>query len=44
MGGGFNKENFSFLYSNEEISFWFKSRNKMIIWLIYKYLCSFKKF
>lgn len=44
MCQGFNKECFKDLYKDEENSFWFNSRNKLIIWVIKKYFCDFSKF
>ncbi len=39
---GMPKDIFKFLYKAEEGSFWFKSRNKIIIWLLKKYKSQFK--
>lgn len=43
-GGGFKPEFFSELIKLEQKNFWFKSRNKLIIWALRKYGCSFDSF
>ena len=35
--GGFKKESFSDLIKFESKNFWFKARNKLIIWALHKY-------
>lgn len=42
-GGGFKSSYFSELASLEEANFWFKSRNKLIIWALKKYNSNFQK-
>lgn len=40
----FDKNFFDTLYKTEDQSFWFRSRNKIIIWLLKMYCGNFKKF
>lgn len=35
--GGFNKDSFSHLYKIEKTNFWFRIRNKLIVWTFKKY-------
>lgn len=44
MCQGFNKECFKNLYKDEGTSFWFNSRNKLIIWITKKYFYNFSNF
>ena len=43
-GGGFKANYFSDLVQLEEGSFWFRSRNRLIIWAMGKYCSEFKSF
>lgn len=40
----FDKDFFETLYKSEDQSFWFRSRNKIIIWLLNKYYAGFENF
>lgn len=42
--GGFNENYFSVLSQLEEKHFWFKSRNRLILWMLKKYCPDFKSF
>jgi len=44
MGDGFKIESFGHLASLEENNFWFKARNRIIIWAIKKYSLNFNSF
>lgn len=44
INGGFNPESYEVLFSKEEKSFWFRSRNKLIILLMKKYFPNFTSF
>ncbi len=43
-GGGFNSKYFELLAALEEKNFWFRSRNKLIIWALGKYRPNFRSF
>lgn len=43
-GGGFKVEAFSHLADSEASSFWFQSRNKLIIWAMRKYIGDLRSF
>lgn len=44
MTSGFNKDNFQHLYDYEDKSFWFRMRNKIILWSFKKYLKKFDQY
>lgn len=43
-GGGFNSNYFGILANFEDKNFWFRSRNKLIVWALGKYNVSFRSF
>jgi SAM-dependent methyltransferase len=44
MNDGFSAENFKKLFDLEQNSFWFRSRNKLILWTLNKYSPNFNSF
>jgi len=43
-GGGFKAASFSFLARSEASSFWFRSRNKLLVWALEEYCKDFRSF
>lgn len=42
--GGFKSEDFKWLASKEEMNWWFRSRNKIILWVVKKFSSNLKNF